>query len=139
MWLQIRRDGVNAAKSRASVDEVACSNYSVDLPPTTCFEAMIPPMTHPFALTVVLPSGQCITLAVEKSHYIMWVVEKVDREFDLRCTKYRLVRNGRPLTFYDDTKLKDVGIDGPDVLYVEIEGPCPPRVYPWERFCDVEM
>jgi len=88
-------------------------------------------MTHPFALTVkVLPSGQCITLAVEKLHYIMWVVEKVDREFDLRCTKYSLVRNGRPLTFYDDTKLKDVGIDGPDVLYVEIEGPCPPRIYP---------
>ena len=97
-------------------------------------------MTHPFGLTVkVLPSGQSITLDVEKLHYIMWVIEKVDREFDLRCTKYRLVRNGRPLTFYDDTQLKDVGIDGPDVLYVEIEGPCPPRIYPWERFCGEEI
>ena len=114
----------------------------MDLPPTTCRLRGNDP-THDAPIWPycgeVLPSGQSITLDVEKLHYIMWVIEKVDREFDLRCTKYRLVRNGRPLTFYDDTKLKDVGIDGPDVLYVEIEGPCPPRTYPWERFCGEEI
>jgi hypothetical protein len=92
-----------------------------------------------FDLTVQLMSGASITCSVKKSHYIGWVIGRVDREFDLRSTKYHLVHNDRLLIFHDDSTLQDLGIDGPTTLTVVIEGPCPTRRLPvWERYWDLK-
>jgi hypothetical protein len=91
------------------------------------------PLLGSFNLTVQLISGQSVTISVEKLHYIMWVIEKVDKVFDLRCQTYHLVHNDRRLIFHDESQLQDVGVDGPTTLTVVIEGDCPMRVYPWER------
>ena len=44
------------------------------------------PLLGSFNLTVQLISGQSVTISVEKLHYIMWVIEKVDKVFDLRLS-----------------------------------------------------
>ena len=48
------------------------------------------PLLGSFNLTVQYMSGRSITLSVEKLHYMMWVIEQVDRELDLRSSKYFL-------------------------------------------------
>ena len=97
------------------------------------------PLLGSFNLTVQYMSGRSITLSVEKLHYVMWVIEKVDREFDLRSSKYFFVHNDKRLFFHDETQLQDIGIDGPTTLHIVVEGNFPTRIYPWERFWDQEM
>ena len=74
------------------------------------------PLLDSFNLTVQLISGQSVTISVEKLHYIMWVIEKVDKVFDLRCKTYHRVHIDRRFRFHDESKLRGFGIDGATTL-----------------------
>jgi len=92
-----------------------------------------------FDLTVQLLSGKSITFVVEPAYNIMWVTPMLDEVFGLQCKTYHLVHNDRLITFHDQSRLTDIGIDGATTLNVIIEEDCPRRVYPWERGRDAHV